>query len=174
MFISRRRKTTPGNATRDSVRPGSRVSESRSRTSQVGERYREDRDIWTDYNDRQKFEHDLINRKTTWSLTAQTILLTAYGLTFTADIPNKVRLAIASLGLAVATSILVGILALIRSKYLSFKMYQKFYRKTCMYQLPQPLKRLDWGVRTSNTWLTLVPDMLLPVIFAAVWTAFLI
>jgi len=36
---------------------------------QVGERYPERRDIWNDYNHRQEFEHDLINRKTTWWLT---------------------------------------------------------------------------------------------------------
>jgi hypothetical protein len=142
--------------------------------SQLEQRYQENRDIWTDCNHRQEFEHELINRKTTWSLTAQTILFTAYGLTFTAHVPNKVRDALASLGLAVAISILVGIVALIRSKYLSWKMYQCFYEESPMYQLPQPFKQLDWGVETCNTLLTLVPDVALPTIFATIWTVLLV
>ena len=42
------------------------------------------RSSWDDYNRKQEFEHDLINRKTTWSLTTQGILFAAYGVTFSA------------------------------------------------------------------------------------------
>ena len=37
--------------------------------------------MWQDQNHRQEFEHDLLNRKTTWGLTGQTILFAAYGVT---------------------------------------------------------------------------------------------
>jgi hypothetical protein len=37
---------------------------------------------WEDAQSRQEFEHELINRKTTWLLTSQGLLFTAYGVTF--------------------------------------------------------------------------------------------
>src|SRR5215208_4554200 len=48
---------------------------------------------------------------------------------------------------------------LIRSKYLSWKIYKKFYAAN-QHRLPQPLQqlKLQWGVRTRNTKWTLVPD----------------
>jgi hypothetical protein len=134
------------------------------------ERYQEDRDIWYDCNHRQEFEHDLINRKTTWSLTAQTILFTAYGLS---NVGGKFRYAIAISGLATAIVIFIGILALINSKYQSWKMYKDFY-ESCPDQLPLPLLNLQWGVETRNTWRTLLPDLSLPVIFAVAWIVILV
>jgi hypothetical protein len=55
-----------------------------------GERYEgEYRDIWDDHNHSQEFEHNLINRKTTWSLTAQTLLFAAYGVVFGIKSPTR-------------------------------------------------------------------------------------
>jgi hypothetical protein len=55
----------------------SAVCDSRIRETPMAEaesRYQESRDIWNDYNATQKFEHELIHRKTTWWLSTQTIL----------------------------------------------------------------------------------------------------
>lgn len=41
-----------------------------------------DRHVWDDYNHRQEFEHALIDRKTTWLLATQAILVAGYGVTF--------------------------------------------------------------------------------------------
>lgn len=38
------------------------------------------KELFFDYTARQKFEHELINRRVTWLLTSQTILFAAYGL----------------------------------------------------------------------------------------------
>lgn len=153
--------------------------------AQVNDRYQESRDIWNDYNSRQEFEHDLINRKTTWWLTTQTILFAAYGVTLTiqfrslAEFRNspefravtEFRNVIAGVGLAVAVVTLIGVLALIRSKYRSWAMYQDFYRRFTWYSLPRPLNEepLQWGVLTNNTWFTLLPDFALPVVFGGAW-----
>ena len=57
--------------------------------AQEDDLYKEFRDVWQDCNHRQEFEHDLINRKTTWSLTGQTILFAAYGVTLGSNLTNK-------------------------------------------------------------------------------------
>lgn len=40
------------------------------------------RRAWLDHRDQQQFEHQLIDRKTTWLLSTQAILFAAYGVTF--------------------------------------------------------------------------------------------
>src|SRR5438034_10742862 len=86
------------------VQPVHFAKPSEAIVNQEQEKYQgEYRDIWCDHNHQQEFEHELINRKTTWSLTAQTILFTAYGLVLGIDIPEvskKFRAGVAGLGLA--------------------------------------------------------------------------
>jgi hypothetical protein len=160
----------------------------------AADRYKETRDVWRDFNDRQEFEHDLINRKTTWWLTGQTILFAAYGLTLKGDfvgMSDAFPKAVALTGLAVAVVTLLGVLALINSKGMSWWQYKKFYNQkkpestsaklntpstkpdslSEKLDLPRPLneKPLQWGVKTWNTFLTLAPDVLLPLIFAIAW-----
>jgi hypothetical protein len=129
--------------------------------ARAGERYQESRDIWDDYNDRQKFEHELINRKTTWWLTTQTILFAAYGVTFDKQPVGDAavfRRLIAWVGLLVAVVTLLGVLAVMRSKRRSWLLYKDFYRKSAWCSLPRPLddRPLEWGVLTTNTRWTLV------------------
>jgi hypothetical protein len=137
--------------------------------------YQRSRDVWDDWNHRQEWEHDLINRKTSWWLTGQTILFAAYGLTLRSDFvdkSNEFRKVVAFSGLAVAVVTFLGIIGLIRSKRMSFRDYSEFYcPPSPKLPLPGPLegKPLQWGVNTGNTWLTLVPDVSLPVIFAVAW-----
>jgi hypothetical protein len=147
----------------------------------TNDRYKEARDVWEDSQHRQEFEHDLINRKTTWSLTGQTILFAAYGVTLRSDFPDKAnyfRNAVALAGLAVAIVTFLGVLTIIISKFLSWQQYRKFYpdpaEKTVSAKsndsseklfLPRPLHRkkpLQWGVNTTNTIFTLAPEVLLP------------
>ena len=147
--------------------------------NQLCDRYQESRDIWEDHNHRQEFEHELINRKTTWWLTAQTILFAAYGVTLRRDIADggdEFRTIVASAGLAVAIVTLGGVSTVIRSKYLSWRSYAAFYRDSKVHRLPEPHygKPLQWGVETRNTWLTLLPDVLLPLIFAGAWIFLLV
>jgi hypothetical protein len=142
---------------------------------QADEIYRESRDIWEDYNARQEFEHDLINRKSTWGLTTQAILFAAYGVALDSRIADEgigFRNIIAGSGLAVAAVTFLGVIFVVRSKRLSWKEYANFYYAAReRYLPPQPLNNrpLQWGVETGNTWLTLLPDILLPLIFAVAW-----
>jgi hypothetical protein len=136
------------------------------------------RAIFDDHIKRQDFEHTLIDRKTTWLLASQALLFTAYGVTFnattvTSDGLHHFRLWIAVSGLAIAAIVFLGVLALIFSKWLSWKIYEEFYRDHR--DLPGPLDRtsLQWGVLTWNTPLTLLPDVLLPWVFIVAWSVLL-
>jgi len=139
-------------------------------------RYAESRDIWSDYNARQEFEHELINRKTTWSLSAQVILFAAYGVALNGAAEGETfRQVVASAGVAVAIVTLIGVVAVIRSKLISWQMYRDFYLDHEGH-LPQPITEpaLPWGVNTGNTLVTLLPDVALPLIFAFAWTVLLL
>jgi hypothetical protein len=135
------------------------------------------RDVWNDYNHKQEFEHNLINRKTTWSLTTQGILFAAYGVTFSAKISQGLsdfRSAVAIAGLVVAILTFIGIAFLILSKWISHTGYRKYFgRGNC---LPGPLKgkRLEWGSAGREvTLLTLVPDLGMPVVLIVAWCVLL-
>jgi hypothetical protein len=56
--------------------------------TQASDRYQETRDVREDQDSRQKFEHELIDRKTTWGLACQSILFVAYGVTLRGDKPS--------------------------------------------------------------------------------------
>jgi hypothetical protein len=143
------------------------------------ETYKEMRDVWTDFNHRQEFEHGLINNKTTWLLATQSILFAAYGVTFGIPAESRVddstvaafRDIVAVLGSSIALVILIGVLGLIASKYLSWRTYTAFFVESQPLKLPGPLKTrpLEWGVLTANTLITLVPDVAIPVVFIAAW-----
>jgi hypothetical protein len=132
------------------------------------------RHIWDDHNHRQEFEHDLINRKTTWLLTTQALLFAAYGVTFIGDRIDGMRIpfrnVVAYSGLAIAAIVVVGVCAVIISKFLSWKAYRAFFDSNPI-ALPMPLDqgKLQWGVHTVNTLAALAPDVLLPVVFIVAW-----
>jgi hypothetical protein len=143
--------------------------------TQTQNQYQESRDVWEDCNHRQELEHDLINRKTTWWLTGQTILFAAYGVTLGSNLVDKsieFRKVVAYSGFAVAVVTLIGVLALITSKILAWRDYERFYSAFPKeLPLPRPMNERShqWGVRTWNTPITLVPDVFLPLIFAVAW-----
>jgi len=90
--------------------------------TQENDKYQESRDRWYDHNHRQEFEHDLINRKTTWGLTSQTILFAAYGVTLRSenldkskdllDISNDFRKVVVFAGLGVALVTFLGVVSI--------------------------------------------------------------
>lgn len=139
----------------------------------------ERRHIWADFNKRQEFEHELINRKNSWLLATEGLLFTAYGLSSrdpqsTTDFRNAVAWA----GLLIAAVTLFGVATLIHSKCMSWWEYRRFYKPKGLGEPPQPFPRkgrdgqdkpLAWGVRTWNTWLTLVPDVAIAGVFIGVW-----
>ena len=137
------------------------------------DRYQQMRDVWDDYSRRQEFEHTLIDRKTRWLLTAQTILFAAYGLTFSNDgAPEgreEFRFVVGCLGVAIAALGYYGVSRLVKSKRLSWEDYRAFF--TNAHLLPGPLegKELQWGVRTDNTQQSLYPDRFLPVVLIIAW-----
>lgn len=147
--------------------------------TQANDRYRESRDVWQDHNHRQEFEHDLINRKTTWGLTSQTILFAAYGVTLRADnaaenndlaaISDYFRKVVTSAGLLIATATFVAVLLNINSKRLSWCQYREFYEKHPLLQRPLVKKPLQWGVSTPNTIGTMMLEAFLPLIFFGAW-----
>jgi hypothetical protein len=143
------------------------------------ERYREMRDVWADYNRRQEFEHQLLDRKTTWLLTTQAILFAAYGVTFDSKPKGEhivlFQKVVSGAGSAIAVITFLGVVGLIRSKLTSWKDYREHYNQQRWLKPPEPVPMpLPWGVRNRNTWLTLVPDIFLPIVFFFGWGAIIL
>lgn len=111
--------------------------------------------------ERLRFEHELINRRLTWLLSSQSILFAAYGVALFATEPGTSQAAAADLflrvtaitGTVIAILILIGIVAGILAKRTVWK----------------DSKEKQFGVRTWITYLGLVPDILLPLVFAVAW-----
>jgi hypothetical protein len=136
---------------------------------------------WAIYNKRQEFEHELIHRKISWFLTVQGILFTAYGITLTEASGNAhastFRWVVAGIGLVLAGVTLVGVGAVINSKWQSFLAYKAFCNERGIDSLEphgaSGVREVQWGVRTRNTRLTLLPDALTPAIFLTGWLVLL-
>jgi hypothetical protein len=88
--------------------------------------------------------------KIRWLLTAQGLLLAAYGITFRGTSPedglDRSRTVVAISGLSMAAIVLLGALALIHSKYRSWKEYRVFFDDPLTPSVPRPLDRrpLQW------------------------------
>jgi Na+-translocating ferredoxin:NAD+ oxidoreductase RnfD subunit len=89
------------------------------------------RETWKDYRNGQEFEHQLIDRKTSWFLTAQTILFAAYGLssqeTPETSLAQDFRNVTASSGQVLALIALVGVLSLVVAKVVHWRKYRAFF-----------------------------------------------
>jgi hypothetical protein len=111
--------------------------------------------------ERLRFEHELINRRLTWLLSSQSILFAAYGVAVRTVEPGISVSEIADIflrvtaitGTVIAILILIGVVAGILAKRTVWK----------------DSKEKQFGVRTWITYLALVPDILLPVVFALAW-----
>jgi hypothetical protein len=109
------------------------------------------REAFEDHERRQQFEHQLIDRKTTWLLATQGLLFAAYGFSSESntEAAKDFRPLLALAGLLIAAIVLVGVAALIRSKWLSYVRYRDHFGAAGR-DLPGPLKGrgLEWGVDT--------------------------
>ena len=163
------------------TRRGRRNNDKQERAQGLDEQQRAHaHEAWSDHESRQIFEHQLIDRKTTWLLTTQTILFAAYGVTFrggaAAGDVRDFRTVVSWVGIAIAAAVFIGVLALINSKRIAWKDYQKYFEDPrassieARVALPEPVKApLQWGVRTPNTCITLLPDLVLPIVFILAW-----
>ncbi|MDQ0078525.1 hypothetical protein [Arthrobacter oryzae] len=144
------------------------------------------RAVWDDYRKRQEFEHLLIDHKISWFLTTQTIMFAAYGLTVAqaedAEGVSTFRIVVPCVGLILGILTCIGVIAVVNSKRLSFLGF-KAYCEAKKFQPPEPhvamkvenaAPNVEWGVKTGNTWLTLIPDIFTPFLFAGAWFVFLI
>lgn len=109
-----------------------------------------------DHFERLRFEHDLIDRRLTWLLSSQSILFATYGIAQGSsnqrirDLFLKVT---AISGIVIAGLILLGVISGVLAKHTVWKDSQSKH----------------FGVRTWITYLALVPDTFLPVVFVVAW-----
>lgn len=112
------------------------------------------------FHERERFEHELINRRLTWLLTSQSVLFAAYGIGLGSTRPHVADTflkATAISGTLIAGLILIGVLAAILAKRTAWKEYKKI------------APNAQFGVRTWITYLAFAPDILLPIIFGLAW-----
>lgn len=115
----------------------------------------------TEYTRRLEFEHQLIGRQIGWLLTSQTFLLTAYGFVISQSTPAIQRFKdfLPIIATLVAVVVLFGVTASFLAK---LRTWQDF--KLASGNIQEP-----FGVRTYITYLGLVPDFALPIVFAIAW-----
>ena len=115
------------------------------------------------YDKRLQFEHELINRRLTWLLTSQSLLFAAYAFASDPDSSAKTSLAKTFLsvtpiaGVAISVLIFIGVLCGAHAKWTVWKRFQAKH----------PLE--PFGVVTRLTYIALVGDGMLPVVFAGAW-----
>jgi uncharacterized membrane protein len=112
------------------------------------------------FHERERFEHELINRRLTWLFTSQTVLFAAYGIALRSNEPqgNHAFLRVtAIIGALIAGLILLGVVAAILAKFTAWKDYKAIDPNA------------QFGVRPWITCLGFAPDVLLPVIFGLAW-----
>jgi hypothetical protein len=140
------------------------------------------------YDRRQSTEHELINRKLTWLFSSQSILFAALAFVLGKEVKDDYKdsflQTICPLGVCVSIFIFIGVFMCIIAKRRSWKDSKDILEKeiTAMKQSSLPSKasalvELEsqytkvqyWGVRNSITKLALIPDVLMPLAFAAAW-----
>lgn len=104
------------------------------------------------------------------------------GLTLNRDVVPQAalfRTVMAGVGFLLAISAFLGVGALIISKWRSYQDYKKYCDEK-KFQPPEPHRgvlcflhkgdiNVAWGVRTWNTSVTLLPDVITPIVFAGGW-----
>jgi len=128
------------------------------------------------HDERQKFEHELIDRKLTWLLTSQTILFASLAFVLgnegSKDDKFFFTLLISCLGIVISLLIFIGVLMGIRAKRKDFENEAE----TKKINHPQEYERhpVQWGVDTKNTEIAIIPDKFMPVVFAMAWLIILL
>jgi hypothetical protein len=138
--------------------------------------------LYEEYSARQKFEHELLNRRVSWLLTSQSLLFVAYGLGASKDknLPPNFSALIALCGLASSLAALLGIFAAAWAKRRSWQDYLCLVGLIdtdgeCRSAFQDRLDKLrqEWGVKTSITKLGLAPDLVFPCMFVVAWATLL-
>jgi hypothetical protein len=138
------------------------------------------RRTFEDHVDGLKFEHELIDRKITWLLTSQTVLFAALGLSLGNPVLDLVRV-MAGVGIASCAIIGVGLVGNVVAKWLVHRDYRDFLKTfegsgTSFTELwPRPWgvrgrkSRVEFGVRSTTTFLGILADLAIPLAFAVAW-----
>ena len=110
-----------------------------------------------EYSRRMQFEHELINRRLTWLLTAQSLLFAAYGVGLDKGHLSFLK-TVAATGAAIAILVLIGTLAAFAAK---FRTWQEFKAAG------HPIE--EFWVRTSITYVAFASEVALPLVFGIAW-----
>lgn len=114
------------------------------------------------FEERGKFEHELLNRRVTWLLTSQTILFAAYGLSISEKSDGKVfREVIPIVGIVLSSIILIGIIAAFIAKIVAWRDFRSSDEK---------YKKEPLGIKTWITVMGYIPDFFIPIIFTVAWS----
>ena len=127
------------------------------------------------YDERQKFEHELIDRKLNWMLTSQTILFAALALIFGKDDGTDkpfLTIVVCSLGLATSALTATGVLFAVLGKRRNFRDELKKQKDNRPLEFEQ--NRVQWGVRTELTRIATLADCAMPVVFFLAWGVILV
>lgn len=112
------------------------------------------------FEERGKFEHELLNRRVTWLLSSQTILFAAYGLSISEHDKGEIfREVIPMVGIVLSTIVLIGIVAAFIAKIVAWNDLRRH----------KEYENEQLGIRTWITFLGYTPDFFIPFIFAIAW-----
>ncbi|CAN7749535.1 hypothetical protein LJR084_006801 [Variovorax sp. LjRoot84] len=117
----------------------------------------------SEYAERMKFEHELINRRLSWLLSSQTILFAAYGIALDERGERMFLTIVATTGEGIAVLSAIGIAAAFAAKYCTWQDFKNSGNPT-----------EEFWVRTWITYTAFAPEIALPVIFAIVWGVLLL
>lgn len=113
------------------------------------------------FEDRMRFEHQLLNTRVTWLLSSQTILFAAYGLSISEyDKGTLFREVIPLVGIVLSCIILIGIVASFLAKLFAWDDLKRI----------KGYKNEQLGIRTWITCLGYIPDFFIPIVFAFAWS----
>lgn len=122
-----------------------------------------------EYDNRQKFEHELIHRRITWLLSTQSLLFAGAAIAIE---KQPFVIIISLVGIIISIFIFIGVISGIKAKrqnYLDELGKQQNENKSSYESNP-----LQWGVRTDITEKAMFTDQALPIVFALAWGAILL
>jgi hypothetical protein len=114
-----------------------------------------------DYYQWMQFEHELINHRITWLLTSQSLFFTAFALATSKGIKEMLFLlkTMSAVGFLLSLAIFLGICGSYVAKFTLRKNYGNEIRNP----------KIPVGVSTPATMVTMITELLLPVLFAIAW-----
>jgi hypothetical protein len=129
------------------------------------------------YDERQKFEHELIDRKLRWLLMSQTILFAALALVFSNGKTNDadkpfLTIFLSCLGLVTSALMTIGVLFAVLGKRRNYK--DELRKQESNRPLEYKQNPIQWGVRTKLTDVATFSDYAMPIVFFLAWGVILI